>query len=321
MPDRRFSTLCTIPAYAAFTVAILFACSIFNATYAQEEVIRVDTNIVAVPVSVLDRGGRYISTLKREDFKVFENGIEQEITEFGTIDSPVTVLMLLERSGIIRFQLPKLVDAANAFVRQMRPDDSLIAVTFGGGTETVIKETKVKDVIKGVRIEARSEDRYGIYMHESIDEALKIMRKLPGRKAIVVFSEGNDSGKYSSAKNNLRDAVEGDATIYTIKFNTPTSPPSSIAKAKWYLDEVARRRQFMIDLATRTGGRAFQVEQIENLDAAFAEIAAEVVRQYSLGYTPAKPPAKNERRQIKVKVNQPDVVLRARKEVVFKMAK
>ena len=77
----------------------------------------------------------------------------------------------------------------------------------------------------------------------------------------------------------------------------------------------------MIDLATRTGGRAFQVEQIENLDAAFAEIAAEVVRQYSLGYTPAKPPAKNERRQIKVKVNQPDVVLRARKEVVFKMAK
>ena len=154
-----------------------------------DDVIRINADNVTVPVSVLDRSGKYVSTLKQADFKIFEDGVEQEITSFETTDASVTVLMLLERNGAIRFQLPRLVAAANAFVRQMRPTDRFSAVTFGADRFTPIPETFIKDVPKGIRIETRAGDTLTL-LFEAVDEGLKKIAKTQGRKAIVLFSEG-----------------------------------------------------------------------------------------------------------------------------------
>jgi Ca-activated chloride channel homolog len=304
--------------------AILF---IFGGNFylarAQDEVIRVDTNLVSVPVSVLDRSGKYISTLKQTDFKIFEGGMEQEITSFGTIHTNVTVVMLIERTGMIGLQLPRVVAAANAFVRQMRPEDSLIAMTFGSTADTVIEHLKIKDVPKGIKVGRAVVDKYGVQLFGSVDAALKRIAKIPGRKAIVIFSEGFNTDRFSpkSAKGNLRDAEESDATIYTIRFGPAHQTPRSFQNMSWYQKTMRESIEYMAGLAARTGGRSFQIEQIENLDQAFAEVAGELVRQYTLGYSPTKPPANNERRQVKVKVDIPGVVVRARKEVVYKQMK
>lgn len=287
-----------------------------------EDVIKIESNIVAVPVSVLDRTGKYNSTLRREDFRIFENDIEQQIELFETVDQSVTVLILLERTGSRQFQLPVLVNAANAFVRQMRPDDKLIAMSFGYGTDTIIKETRIKDVAKGVKIGRYANDRATL-LYEAVSTGLKRIARVPGRKAIVVFSAGNDPEMYSSAtyRSTLKDAEESDATIFTIKVDSPQLPPAFIRDMKSYQEKLKRAEDYMNSLASKTGGRAFKVAQIENLDATFAEVAAELVKQYVLGYSPSKPGAAGEKRRIKVQVNVPDAVVRARKEVVYKPQK
>ena len=127
---------------------------------------------------------------------------------------------------------------------------------------------------------------------------------------------------FSSAtyRNTLKAAEESDTTIYTIKVDEAGITPEYIRKMRSYKDKVKRAEDYMNGLALRTGGRAFKVAQIENLDATFAEVAGELVRQYVLGYSPAKPGNAGERRRIKVQVNTPDVIVRARKEVVYKPA-
>jgi Ca-activated chloride channel family protein len=289
-----------------------------------DEVIRIAAENVVVPVSVLDRSGKYISTLKQSDFRILEDGVDQEITSFETTDSSVTVYMLLERNGMIRFQLPRLIAAANSFVRQMRPEDRFAAITFGGTVETVIKETKIKDVPKGVRVEKQAGDE-STYLHDSIEKVIEQIGKVSGRKAIVVFSEGYNAAKFSAAssKGNIKDAEESGATVYTVKFNTRelAAKGRTWETSRQFIDDVAKSKKFMTDLAVRTGGRAFDIEKIEDLDATFAEVASELVRQYTLGYSPLKPAKDGDRRKIAVKVNVPEAVVRSRKEVIYKKAK
>lgn len=305
--------------------AALFTLFAAGFVYSQDdEVIRINADNVTVPVSVLDSSGKYISTLKQADFKIFEDGVEQEITSFETTDGSVTVFMLLERNGAIRFQLPRLVAAANAFVRQMRDEDQFTALTFGSSLDTLIKATKIKDVPKGNRIEKLPGDN-GIFLYDAVDKVVDRIQKVPGRKAIVLFSEGLDAGFYANpnAKGTLKDAEESGATIYTVKFNSQSLliVPDRIKQSKTYQDSIAKAKKYMSDLATRTGGRTFDVEKIEDLDGTFAEVASELVRQYTLGYAPAKPGTNGERRKITVKVTTPDAVVRARKEVVYKKMK
>jgi VWFA-related protein len=287
--------------------------------YAQDDAIRVDTNLVSVPASVLDRSGKYISMLEQKDFRIFEDGVEQPVTFFETVDQPVTVLMLLERTGSRQFQLAQVVVAANAFVRQMRPDDKLIAMSFGYGTDTIIPETKIKDAPKGVKVGRYANDRNTL-LYEAVATGLKRIAKTPGRKAIVVLSAGNDPEMFSSAtyRSTIKDAEESEATIYTIKTADAVVPPAFIRDMTSYRDKLRRAETYMNDLAEKTGGRAFRVDQIQNLDATFADVAGELVRQYVLGYSPTKLGKNGERRKIKVQVTTPGAIVRARKEVVYK---
>src|SRR6187399_2568408 len=87
----------------------------------QDDVIRIEANLVSVPISVFDRDGRYVANLSKEDFHIFENGEEQEITYFGTSDEPITVVMLLDRSGSMGLYMGQMATAASSFVKELRP--------------------------------------------------------------------------------------------------------------------------------------------------------------------------------------------------------
>ena len=114
----------------------------------QEDIIRVDTNLVTVPVSILDREGRYIANLKKDDFQIFEDGVEQKIELFETAEQQVTVILLLDVSGSMFKDLEELTKSASALLGQLRPDDQVMVATFNDFVEVLFGFKDVKEVKK-----------------------------------------------------------------------------------------------------------------------------------------------------------------------------
>ena len=109
------------------------------------DVIRFDTSLVTVPVSVLDRSGRYVPVLKRENFRILENGVEQKIAYFATTDSPFTVILLIDTSGSTHFRLDEIQDAAINFVSKLKSNDSVMVMAFDDRIDVLSKPTTIRE--------------------------------------------------------------------------------------------------------------------------------------------------------------------------------
>lgn len=282
--------------------------------YAQEDAIRVDTDLVTIPTSVLDRNGRYLTSLEQGSFQIFENGIEQDVVFFESVNKPFTVFLLLDRSNSMTELMAALGEAANAFVSQLRPDDQVIAASFANDVEVLTKVSKASSLGKGIRIRKHSGDTHTM-LYDAVDYSLKKLKKIQGRKAVIIFSDGVGSGIFASFKKNLRDAEEAEAVIYTVQFNPFTEGPKYNSKEK-YFGIIDSANTYMRTLPAISGGRSFRIEEISSLERTFAEIAKELGQQYRLGYYPKETGKKGERRQIKVKVDVPGAVVRARSSYI-----
>lgn len=265
---------------------------------AQEDIIRIDINLVTIPTTVFDREGRYITNLKKEDFEVFEDGVKQEVALFEPIEQPFTVLLLLDISGSMTNYMAELTQAANAFVRQLRADDQIAAATFADNLYVLFKPTKISDLRKSIKIEHRFGDRF-TNLYDAVHDALKLTKKIRGRKAIVLFSDGAGDGTFASAKDNFRNAEESETLIYTVQFEYFQTVPHPHADKKMFYKIIENNNNYMRGLAQITGGRPYQIERITDLEKTFGTIANELRRQYSLGYYPKTEGTKGERRQIK----------------------
>jgi Ca-activated chloride channel family protein len=277
----------------------------------QDDVLRVETNLVTIPASVMDRNGRYVMDLKKEDFRIFEEGIEQEIAFFASVEQPFTVLFLLDTSGSMTPYMADLVRCANGFIRQLRPNDQLIAASFSDSVKVLFEATTVKELQKGIKLRPRAGDR-NTMVYEAVDFALKRTKKINGRKAIILFSDGIGSGFTATAKGNLRDAEKQDTLIYTVQFGTFRLEVAGYLNKKYYLERIDEINGYMKGLAQKTGGRLYQVKNMSNLEETFRQVAEELRRQYSLGFYPKGPLEAGHRQHIKVQVRQPNLVVRAR---------
>lgn len=292
-------------------LSYLFVITLFsNVNFAQDEVIKVDTNLITVPVTVTDRDGRYITNLKKDDFQIFDTGVEENVDFFRSVNEPITVLLLLDISGSMSYHLADLTTAATAFVNQLRPNDQVMATTFADDVYTVFNFTEVKHLEKGFKLKQRRDSTTRLY--DAVDYSLHKMKKIRGRKAIVVFSDGAGEALFASAKSNIKDAEEGEAIIYTVQFDTFSNTVSSNVSKKKLEAFIKVANTYMQTLAQITGGRRYQVEDISDLEKTFAQVANELSQQYSLGYYPKETGVKGERRQIKVRVNIPNAAVRAR---------
>ncbi|MFZ1701560.1 MAG: VWA domain-containing protein [Pyrinomonadaceae bacterium] len=286
---------------------------------AQEETIRVKTNLVTIPVTVLHRDGRFVTELEKGNFQIFENSIEQEAVLFETTEVPISVMILIDVSSSMTPQaIGELVNASNTLVQKLRPDDQLIAATYSYHVYPVVDAMKVKDLKSGIKFKLQPFDAQTL-IYDAVDYSLKKMRKIRGRKAIILFGDGTDSGMSASIKSTLRDAEEQEALIYTVQSrllpNAPYTDPKRFAKSI----EVAT--DYMKALAQKTGGRHFMIDDVTNLQDKFGQIADELRTQYTLGYYPTEDGKDGERRRITVKVNIPNVAVRSRNEVVYKKPK
>lgn len=296
---------------------------------ADEDVLKVETNLITIPVSVFDRSGLYIPSLRKSDFKIFEDGKEQEIAYFGTSDKPFTVVLLIDTSPSTAYKIEEIQTAAIAFTNQLKPQDSVMVIEFDGNVHVLTEATNDREKIhKAIR---RADFGEGTALYDAVDFALrKRLSKIEGRKAIVLFTDGVDtySGK-ADYDSTLADSEEADALIFPIYYNTflnnlgigggvmsspyPFPGAGSQSAPGTSSGEYALGRKYLEDLADNTGGKVFRPEATPGgLTAAFEGIAEELRRQYNIGYYPIEEGAAGQRRKIKVRVNRPNLVVRSR---------
>ena len=315
------------------------------------DVVRIETNLVTVPVSVLDRQGRFIADLKREQFKVLENGVEQRIAYFEPTEKPFTVALVLDTSGSTVFHLWEIKEAAIAFAKQLRPQDRVLVVTFDEMVMLLTEATNDLNVVTEV-IQRNARTGFSTRLYDAIDLVIKErLNKIEGRKAIVLFTDGVDTASYQATyQSTLREVDERDVLIYPIQYDTTdymaaTQRPSNAtivtqnSSSSWPFpgksssqvtysnptvqgaptkEDYERADQFLHQLADKTGGRLYEANDRTQLTAAFSRIAEELRYQYSLGYYPQSALETGERRVIRVRVDQPNLAVRARESYTQK---
>jgi Ca-activated chloride channel family protein len=317
------------------------------------DVIRVDTTLITIPVSVTDRNGRYIPNLRKEDFRLWEDGVEQNVAFFASVDKPFSVVLMIDTSGSTRFRLEDIQDAAITFVNQLRQDDRVMVVSFDDQVRVLSEFTsdryRLRDAIR------QTQTGNGTRLYDAVDLVMnQRLNNVAGRKAIVLFTDGVDTtSRHASYAGNVRDAEELDALIYPVQYDTYVDQGGGGSgwpgSGRWpnstgnilgdILGGVFRKgggggsgggggagtsrreydvaNRYLHELADRTGARGYQADSTQNLSTAFANIAEELRRQYSLGYYPKNPSQAGQRRQISVRVNQPNVAVRTRDTYVF----
>jgi VWFA-related protein len=316
------------------------------------DVVRIDTNLVTVPVSVLDRQGRFVPDLRRENFRVFENGVEQRIAYFEPTEKPFTVALLLDTSASTTFHLSEIKEAAIAFAKKLRPQDSVLVVTFNEQVLLLTEATNDLNVVTEV-IEQNANTGSSTRLYDAVDLVInERLNNIKGRKAIVLFTDGVDTASYLATYNStLRAAEELDALIYPIEYDTSdfintiqnTGSVTIVTRnSSWPFPgrsssrvvygpsmsipgstkaDYARADRYLHDLADKTGARLYRANDASQLADAFSRIAEELRRQYSLSYYPPTSAQDGERRAINVRVNEPDLAVRARASYVQRVAK
>jgi len=303
------------------------------------DVVRVDTSLVTVPVSVADRNGRYIPSLRREDFHLFEDGAEQRIAYFAAVDQPFTVVLLIDTSGSTQFRLEDIQDAAINFVGKLKPEDSVMVMSFDDSIDVLCRPTTDRNAI--TRAIHRTRTGGSTRLYDAVDVVLmKQLKSITGRKAVVLFTDGVDTASRHSYEGTIHEAEESDAPIYTVDYDTsgaggglgrgwplpgrgsvilglPFPRPSGGGSSGSSPGDYRRANRYLHELSDVTSGRFYSADSLMGISQAFSWIAEELGRQYSLGYYPKTVGQNGQRRQIKVRVNEPDLVVKARDSYIY----
>jgi Ca-activated chloride channel family protein len=314
----------------------------------QNDIVRVNTTLVTIPVSVMDREGRYAPNLRKEDFRLWEDGVEQQIAFFATVDKPFSVVLTIDTSSSTRFQLNEIQDAAIAFVNQLQPGDRVMVVSFDDKVRVLTDFTSDRSRLRNAIMETRTGN--GTKLYEAVDMIInQKLANVEGKKAIVLFTDGVDTtSRHASYESTVRDAEELDALIFPVQYDTfdpaaggGSNWPGSTRRSSGNIlidilgsigrgkhggigtgggsggagssrGEYERGNRYLHELADRTGARVYEADSTRNLSVAFGNVAEELRRQYSLGYYPKSQAQAGQRRSIRVRTTQPNLAVRAR---------
>jgi len=188
--------------------------------YGEGDTLRVDTTLVSLPVSVMDRDGKFIPNLRKEDFRIWENGVEQQVAYFASTEKPFTVALVLDTSGSTRNKLEEIQDAAIAFVEQLRPDDKVMVVAFNDKIRVLSEPTNDRFILRDAIRE--TEAGSGTRLYDAVDMIInQYFNRIEGRKALVLFTDGVDTTSHrADYESTVRDAEELDALIYPVEYDT-----------------------------------------------------------------------------------------------------
>src|SRR3954467_15191286 len=259
--------------------------------------IRVNKTLVLINVTVTDPLNRFVTGLEKEHFRLFEDKVEQEISNFSSEDAPISIGLVFDTSGSMGPKLQKSRQAAVEFFKTSNPSDEFFLVQFNDRPELTVPFTTDTAKIQSALTFTQSKGRTALL--DSVYLAMHEMKKAKNpRKALLIISDGGDnSSRYTETE--IKNAVrEADVQIFAIGIFEAMSGRGRTA-------EEAAGPGLLNDLAEQTGGRPYAVENVAELPDIAAKIGIELRNEYILGYTPKNRERDGKYRKVQVKLNQP----------------
>jgi len=300
----------------------------------QTGVIKVDTALVNVPVIVTDRNSRFVTGLARSSFRITEDGVPQEITSFSSTEAPFNVALLLDTSHSTQRKMGPIRKAALTFIKQLQPSDRVALVTFDDEVRFASDFTSDRRALENAIGQVKSNYRTSLYdaIARTVNEKLS---SISGRKAMVILTDGVDTGsKTSSFEQSLELVSSAGVIAYTIQYETrndggplmrPLNLPGRFLPSHFMPqgqasssgekppDRYVVAAEFLKYLAAASGGRYLRAENIESTSYAFSLIADELRNQYTLAYYSSNDRRDGRFREIGVNLNERELFVRARR--------
>ena len=249
---------------------------------------RVNVEAIQVTVTVSDDNGRFVGGIPREAFTVAEDGKPQPITYFASTDVPLELIVAVDISGSMTPAMPKLKKAVKDFLAAVPAKDQVTLLGFNDSVFSLTRKTT--DPLERVKAVDRLAPWGATALYDVIVRAVDMLGRQVGRKALVVFSDGEDQGSHVSLDDVERKLQASDVTLYMIAQGRGISQD--------YLKKTMQR------LTVPTGGRTFTTDSVDQLHGAFEELLDELSNQYLLGYQPTNPARDDTWREIKVQVDK-----------------
>jgi Ca-activated chloride channel homolog len=271
--------------------------------------IRVSVNRVNVGVTVTDSAGRFIANLHREDFQLFDNDVEQPITDFLSIEEPAQLLLLIEAGPAVVFLSQNHLRAADALLTAIAPTDRVAIATYSRGPQLLLDFTPNKAAARYALQNINfGNDFADLNLSSSLAATIDSLAPLPGKKTIVLLSTGFDSSPDTSQAIQ-RKLLTSDIRILAVSLSADFRHPARKHKRLSPQDRsnratvkegFAEADQSLRELSTLTGGRVYFPANADDFARAYAEIAQLVRHEYSLAFAP--PPADAQLHSLKVRV-------------------
>jgi len=262
-----------------------------------EEGIKVDVNLTLVNVTVTDPLDRFVTGLEKEHFRVFEDGVEQEILTLSSEDVPISIGLVFDMSGSMSDKVEKAREAAVQFMRTANPLDQFFLVSFNDRAELTSGFTSSVDELQNRMMFTASRGRTALL--DAIYLGLSQMRGAHnGKRALLLISDGGDNhSRYN--ENDIKSYLkEADCQLYAIGIFDPIDVRSRTP-------EELEGPSLLSEMTEMTGGRVFPVGNLGELPDIAAKIGMELRNQYVLGYKSANPQHNGAWRKIKIKLRPP----------------
>jgi Ca-activated chloride channel family protein len=260
-------------------------------------VFHAESRLVEVSATVLDDRGRYVDNLPQEAFGIFDNGEKQEIKNFEANSESLHCALLLDTTGSMTDALPRLQNSVVNFIDALGSEDSVAIFTFD--EQMVVRQAFTTDKAAAKRAILRLQASGRTALFDALSEATETVSEQPGKKAIVVFTDGDDNASALNAQAAVNRAKKNGIPLYTIAEGDATQSP--------------KLKNLLSDLSASTGGQTYEVKSAKQMEEVFQKISGELRHLYLLSYYPSALPTDGKWRKIDVKVDSvKDPRIRAR---------
>jgi Ca-activated chloride channel homolog len=290
----------------AAVVASLAVLVFVMPTGAQQGKFKVSTNTVALYATVTDSDKRLVPDLVESDFEVYDNGKLQAITSFDNRPLPITVVVMLDSSGSMTLALDLVKSAAEQFLLRMMPEDQGMVGAFNDKIQFLPDAfTSSRDEL--IRSLKNLDFGYPTRLYDAVSESMTQLNGIPGRKVVLVFTDGDDNASKVGSGDVTDRARTEDVMIYSVGLENVYF--NGQQKVRSSPDRGLKR------MSEETGGGFFLLKKTDELGATFTRVAQELHSQYVLGFTPQTLDGKIHKIDVKIK-EKPSMTARARKSYV-----
>ncbi len=266
-------------------------------TIKRGQALHIDVNLALVNVTVTDPYSRTVTGLEPDNFRIFEDNVEQEVVNFSSEDVPISIGVILDLSGSMANKLGKAKEAALQFCQTANPQDEFFLVGFNERAQLLSPFTSNVEDLQSRMLSASAKGKTALL--DAIYLGLSQMRGAhSGKRALLIISDGGDNSSRYSEKDIKRFVREADTQLYSIGIFDPFEYRSRTP-------EELNGPTLLSETTELTGGRAFSVENINELPDIAAKIGAELRNQYILGYRPSNKTHDARWRKIKIKLRVP----------------